>query len=129
MITSLCHFSITKSITDKNYIFPFLKLFPQLWKLRKDSFIFIECMNYFSLNTFCNTLFISAKTVDNIRNIRKIALIMLHKKRNCISTAACRKNYKRDSAFIQFVEAIFNTISQLKMPILCNIFEVCKSEF
>ena len=124
MITFLCHFSIPKSITDKNYIFPFLKLFPQLWKLRKDSFIFIECMNYFSLNTFCNALFISAKTVDNIRNIRKITGIMLHKKRNCISTTACRKNYKRDSAFIQFVEAIFNTISQLKMPISCDVFKI-----
>lgn len=124
MITSLCHFSITKSITDKNYIFPFLKLFPQLWKLRKNSFIFIECMNNLSFNTFRKAHFISAKTVDNIRNIRKIALIMLHKKRNCISTAACRKNYKRDSAFIQFVEAIFNTISQLKMPISCDVFKI-----
>ena len=122
MITSLCHFSIPKSITDKNYIFPFLKLFPQLWKLRKNSFIFIECMNNFSFNTFRKAHFISAKTIDHIADIWKITGIMLHKKRNCISTTACRKNHKRDSAFIQFVEAIFNTISQLKMTILCNIF-------
>ena len=124
MITSLCHFSIPKSITDEDYIFSLFKLAFKFWEFRKDSFIFIECMNYFSLNTFCNALFISAKTVDNIRNIRKIALIMLHKKRNCISTTACRKNYKRNSAFIQFVEAIFNTISQLKMSISCDVFKI-----
>ena len=124
MITSLCHFSITKSITDKNYIFPFLKLFPQLWKLRKDSFIFIECMNYFSLNTFCNTLFISAKTIDHIADIWKITGVILHKKRDCITTATCRENHERNSVFIQFVEATFNTISQLKMPISCDVFKI-----
>ena len=124
MITSLCHFSIPKSITDEDYIFPFLKLFPQLWKLRKNSFIFIECMNNFSFNTFRKAHFISAKTIDHIADIWKITGIMLHKKRNCISTATCRENHKRNSAFIQFVEAIFNTISQLEMTILRNIFEV-----
>lgn len=124
MRISLCHLSITKPITDHDNIFSLLKLTFQFREFRKNSFIFIECMNNFSFNTFCNSLFISDKMVDNIRNIRKIALIMLHKKRNCISTTACRKNHNRDSAFIQFFEAILHTISELKMPISCDIFKI-----
>lgn len=128
MGTSLCHLRITKSIANYDDIIPLFKLFIELWKLRKNSFIFIECMNNFSFNTFCKSLFISVKTIDDIRNIRKIALIILHKKWNHISTATRRKNYKRNSVFIQYSEAINNAFSQLKMSILSDIFQIAKSE-